>query len=128
MVFSYVLVGNNKSATTKKCRRIAGDFDCHADSKVQGGAHHPIEHIQGFTWNPWMLPSGKYLHRIAPAAAMVDKLVETTLNTTKTQHLPSNYGTFRSLVIVRILTTKRTLYSTHQCDKLHLNVKCHDWS
>ena len=99
MVFSYVLVGNNKSATTKKCRQIAGDFDCHADSTVQGGAHRPIEHIQGFTWNPWMLPLSKYLHRIAPAAAMVDKLVETTLNTTKTQHLPSNYGTFRLLVV-----------------------------
>ena len=99
MVFSYLLVGNNESATTKKCRRITGDFVCHADSMVQGGAHCPIEHIQGFTWNPWMLPLGKYLHRIAPAAAMVDKLVETTLNTTKSQHLPSNYGTFWSLVI-----------------------------
>jgi hypothetical protein len=36
---------------------------------------------------------------IALAAIMVDKFVETTLNTNKTQLLPSNYGTFRSLVV-----------------------------
>ena len=32
--------------------------------------------------------------RIAPAAVMVDEFVKTTLNTNKTQLLPSNYGTF----------------------------------
>jgi hypothetical protein len=30
-----------------------------------------------------MPPSGKYLHRIAPAAAMVNEFVETTQNLTK---------------------------------------------
>jgi len=30
---------------------------------------------------------------------MVDEFVETTLHTSKTQLLPSNYGTFRSLVV-----------------------------
>ena len=83
----------------QKCRRIAGDFDCHADAAVQRGVHLPIEHIQGFTWSHWMPPSGECLCRIAPAAAMVDGFVETTLNTNKTQLLPSNYGTFRSLVV-----------------------------
>jgi hypothetical protein len=39
-----------------------------------------------------MLPSGKRLRRIAPATVMVDEIVETTLNTNKTQLLPSNYG------------------------------------
>jgi hypothetical protein len=48
-----------------------------------------------------MLPLGKCLRRIAPAAAMVDKFVETTLNTNKAQLLPSNYGTFRSLVVCK---------------------------
>jgi hypothetical protein len=111
MLFSYVSgqqqIGNNKSATTnrqqqignnKKCRRIAGDFDCHADAVVRRGAHRPIEHIQGFTRSHWMPPSGECLHRIVPAAAMVDGFVETTLNTNKTQLLPSIYGTFRALV------------------------------
>jgi hypothetical protein len=41
-----------------------------------------------------MQPAGECLHRIALAAIMVDKFVETTLNTNKTQLLPSNYGTF----------------------------------
>jgi hypothetical protein len=43
--------------------------------------------------------SGKCLRRITPAATMVGGLVETTLNTKKTQLVPSNYGTFRSLVV-----------------------------
>jgi len=46
-----------------------------------------------------MPPSGECLHRIVPAAAMVDGFVETTLNTNKTQLLPSNYGTFCALVV-----------------------------
>jgi hypothetical protein len=41
-----------------------------------------------------MPPSGKCLRCIAPAAAMVNKFVETTQNTNETQLLPSNYGTF----------------------------------
>ena len=99
MLCSYVS-GQQRICNNKKCRRIAGDFDCHADAAVRRGAHLlPIEHIQGFTWSHWMPPSGECLRRIAPAAAMDDGFVETTLNTNKTQLLPSNYGTFRSLVV-----------------------------
>ena len=58
-----------------------------------------MEHIPGFTRSPWMPPSGECLRRIAPAVHMVNKFVENTLNTNKTQLLPSNYGTFRALVI-----------------------------
>ena len=94
-----MLVGNNQSANNKKCRRIAGDFDCHADAAVRRGVHLPIEHIQGFTWSHWMPPSGECLRRIAPAATMVGEFVENTLNTNKTQLLPSNYGTFRVQVV-----------------------------
>jgi hypothetical protein len=47
----------------------------------------------------WMLPLGKCLRCIAPAAAMADKFVETTQNTNKTQLLASNYDTFQSIVI-----------------------------
>jgi hypothetical protein len=56
----------------RKCRQIAGDFDCHADAVVGCGVHHPMEHILGFTRSHWMLPLGQCLHRIAVAAAMVD--------------------------------------------------------
>ena len=46
-----------------------------------------------------MPPLGECLRRINPSAAMVDGFIETTLNTNKTQILPSNYGTFRLLVV-----------------------------
>jgi hypothetical protein len=78
MLFSYVSwqqrIGNNK-----KCRQIAGNFDCHADAAVQRGAHCPIEHIQGFTQSHWMPPLVECLCHTAPAAATVDGFVETTL-------------------------------------------------
>jgi len=93
MFFSYVS-GQQRIGNNKKCRQIAGDFDCHADAAVRRGAHCPIEHIGGFTRSHWMPPSGECLRRIAPAAAMVEGFVETTQNTNKTQLLPSNYGTF----------------------------------
>jgi hypothetical protein len=67
----------------KKCRRIAGNFDQNADVAAQCGAHSPMEHIQGFTRSHWMLPLGKCLPHIAPAAVMVNELVENTQNTNK---------------------------------------------
>ena len=93
MLFGYCY-GQQQISDNKKCRRIAGDFDCHTDAAVRRRAQLPIEHIQGFTWSHWMPPLGKCLHRIAPAAIMVDEFVETTLNSNKTQLLASNYGTF----------------------------------
>jgi len=95
-----MLVGNSKSATTKKCRWITGDFDGHGDAAVRCGVHRPIEHVQGFTGSHWMPPLGKCLCRIAPAAAKVNEFVETTQNTNKTQLLASNYGIFRALVVI----------------------------
>ena len=88
MLFSYVS-GQQPIGNNKKCRQIADDFDCHGNAAVRCGAHHPIEHIHGFTWNHWMPPSGECLRCIAPAAArMVDGFIETTQNTNKTQLLP----------------------------------------
>jgi hypothetical protein len=98
ILFSY---GNGQQQINKnkKCRQIAGNFECYADAVVQRGAHHPMEHVQGFIWSHWMPPLGECLRRIAPAAAMDEEFVETTQNTTKTQLLASNYGTFWSLVV-----------------------------
>jgi len=98
MLFSYV-GGQQRIGDNKKCRQIAGDFDCHADAALRCGAHRPMEHIPGFTRSHWMPPLVECLRRIAPAATMVNEFVENTLNTTKTQLLTSNYGTFRALVI-----------------------------
>ena len=97
MLFCYGY-GQQQIGDNKKCRRIAGDFDCHADAAVQHGSHHPLEHVHGFTRSHRMPPSVECLRRIAPAAAMVNEFVETTPNTNKTQYLASNYGTFRVLV------------------------------
>ncbi len=98
MLFSYVS-GQQQIGNSKKCRQTAGDFDCHADAAVRHGAHRPIEHIQGFTRSHWMPSSGKCQRSIVPAAVMVDGFIETTLNTNKTQLLPSTYGTFWALVV-----------------------------
>ena len=98
MSFSYVR-GQQRIGDNKKCRQIAGDFDYHGDAAVWRGVHHLIEHVQGFTGSHWMLPLGKCLCRIAPAAAKVNEFVETTQNTNKTQLLASNYGIFQALVI-----------------------------
>ncbi len=98
MLFSCV-GGQQRIGDNKKCRQIAGDFNCHADAAVRCGAQRPMENIPGFTRSHWMQPSGECLHCIAPAAVMVDEFIETTLNTNKTQLLPSNYGTFRALII-----------------------------
>ena len=86
--------GQQQNRQDKKCRQIDDDFDGHGNAAVRSGAHRPIEHIQGFTGSHWMPLSGKCLHRIALAAAIVTKFVETTHNTNKTQLLASNYGTF----------------------------------
>jgi len=89
-----MLGGQQRIGDDKKCRRIASDFDCHADAVVRRGAHRPMEHYQGFTRSHWMPPSGKCLRRITPAAAMVEEFVETMQNTNKTQLLASNYGIY----------------------------------
>ena len=96
MLFSYGY-GQEQIGDNKKCRQIAGDFDCHTDVAVRRGAHRPIEHIQGFTRSHWMPPLGKCLGRTTPEAIMVDEFVKTTLNTNKKQILPSDYGTVLSI-------------------------------
>jgi hypothetical protein len=65
--------GQQRNRQDKKCRQINDDFDGRGDAAVQRGAHRPMEHIQGFTRSHWMPPSGEWLRRITPTAAMVDK-------------------------------------------------------
>ena len=131
MLFSYGY-GQQQISDNKKFRQTSGDFDCHADAAVRRGAHRPIEHVQGFTWSHCMPPSGECLCRIAPAAIMVEEFVETTLNTTKTQLLPSNYGTFDRQLFVRISYQNRpstqliddTPQLELKCSQTFLAIKC----
>jgi hypothetical protein len=56
---------------TNECTSIAGNFGDHVDAVVHYGAHHPMNHIQGFTRCHWMPSSGKCLRCIALAAAKI---------------------------------------------------------
>jgi hypothetical protein len=89
-----------------------------------------MEHIQGCIRSHWIPPSGECLRHIAPMAAIVDKFIETTQNTNKTQLLLSNYSTFRALVVCVNFTpeNKWILYSAYRCNKMFKNVRRHDWS
>ncbi len=87
-----MVVGDNGIDDNKKCRESAGAFDHHSDAVVQCGAHHPMEHVLGFTRSHWMPPLGECLRHIAPAAAMVDEYIENT-QILKKAFLASDYGT-----------------------------------
>jgi hypothetical protein len=53
----------------KKCRQLSGHLDDHGDAAVQFGAHHPMEHIPGFTRGncmSLMSQSGECMGHIAP--------------------------------------------------------------
>ena len=46
-------------------------FDSLGDPPLQYPAHHPMEDVMSYIRGHWTPPSGNYLHRIAPATAMV---------------------------------------------------------
>jgi len=86
-----MVVGQQRNRRDKECRQIAGHFDGHGDAAVRCYAHHPMEHIQGYTRSHWMTPFGKCLRCIAPADAMVIKIGgKDATNTNKTHLLASN--------------------------------------
>ena len=84
-----MVVGTIDINDYKKCREITGNFDHHVDAAVQCGAHHPMEHILGFTRSHWMPPSSECLRHIALAAVMVDYFGVKQKKTTKNLLLAS---------------------------------------
>jgi hypothetical protein len=56
-----------------------GRFDGHGCAPVQYKAHHPMQHVQGYSRSYWTPASGNYLLRIAPAAARATGK-QTTIN------------------------------------------------
>jgi hypothetical protein len=100
MVFNlgYVQTDNRQQ---QKMQANCWQLDHHADAAVECGAHHPMEHIQGFTRSHWMLPSGKCLRRIAPAAVMVHKFVENTQKTNKKLFSAGNLRYNQPLVVCK---------------------------
>ena len=81
-----MVVGDNKSTTTTKCRWIAGNFDCHAETAVRRKAHRPMEHNPGFNRSHWMQPSGECSDRDAAAGGSHDRQFWS-----KTQNTNNNY-------------------------------------
>ena len=59
----------NKVTMTNECTSSAGHFDGHSGALEQYRWHRPMGHVQGYSGSHWMLASGNYLLRVAPAAA-----------------------------------------------------------
>ena len=129
MLFSYCC-GRQWNWRRQKWRRIARNFDCHGDKAVRGGVHRPIEHVQGFTGK-----EATGCHHWESACAVSPRWPPWSTNLLKqhktlTKHnfeLTKRYISSASC-LWEFQTPKRTFYSAHLCDKLRLNVKCHDWS
>jgi hypothetical protein len=68
-----------KSMMTNKCTFSASHFDGHSGAPEQYRWHCPMRHVQGYSGSHWMLPSGDYSLRIAPAAARAT-VKQTTIN------------------------------------------------
>jgi hypothetical protein len=64
---------------TNKCTSSAGRFDGHSGAPVRYEAHHPMQHVQGYSGSHWTPESGDYLLCIAPAAARATGK-QTTIN------------------------------------------------
>ncbi len=54
---------------TNECTSVTACFKGLADALEQYRRHRPVRHVQGYLGSHWMLASGNYLLRIAPAAA-----------------------------------------------------------
>jgi hypothetical protein len=78
-----MVVGNNESTTTKNIGKSLEISIAMQTRQYDGGHMAKMEHVQGFTGSHWMLPSGKCLCRIAPAAAMVNYLLKQHKTLTK---------------------------------------------
>jgi hypothetical protein len=68
-----------KLSMTIKCTLSAVRFDGYGSPPVRYKAHHPMQHVQGYSGSHWTLPSGNYSLRIAPAAAS-ETGKQTTIN------------------------------------------------
>jgi hypothetical protein len=68
-----------KLTMTNKCTLSAGRLDGHGGAPEQYRWHRLMWHVQGYSGSHWMLASGDYSLRIAPAAARATGK-QTTIN------------------------------------------------
>jgi hypothetical protein len=59
----------NKATMMNEYTSSAGRYDGHGGAPVQYEAHHPMQHVQGYSGSYWTPALGNYLLRITPAAA-----------------------------------------------------------
>jgi hypothetical protein len=71
-------IGNDE-----QCASVSGHFDGRPEELKRCMRHRPMQHVHGYIGSHWTLPSGNYLLRISPAAAMV------TIDKTSMQNVPS---------------------------------------
>jgi hypothetical protein len=65
-----MITPSKKASVMNKCPSVAAHFDGYAEALKRYMWHRSMHHVQSYTGNHWMLPSGNYSLRIASAAAM----------------------------------------------------------
>jgi hypothetical protein len=69
----------NKATMMNECTSSSGRFDGHGGAPVRCEAHHPMQHVQGYSGSHWTPALGNYLLRIAPRGARATGK-QTTIN------------------------------------------------
>jgi hypothetical protein len=80
------------------CSSVVSRFDGHGGPPVQYEAHHPMQHVQGYSGSHWMLPLGNYSLRIAPAAARA------TANKMTKKNVPKRLAILMAAAVLRYNT------------------------
>jgi hypothetical protein len=78
----------SKLTMASTCSSVIGRFNGHGGPPVQYKAHHPMQHVQGYSGSHWMPPLGDYLLCIAPATTRA------TANETTMKKITKNTGHF----------------------------------
>jgi hypothetical protein len=83
-----------------KCTLSAIRFNGNGGSLMQYKAHHPMQHVPGYSRSHWMPPLGNYLLHIAPAAARA------TANKTTTKNVPKRLAILMAVAMHRYNTAQ----------------------
>jgi hypothetical protein len=119
-----MVMGNNGINDYKKCRQINDDFNPHAAG--QYGAIRiarwsaSVASCKATRCRHWASA-----HAVLPRRQPWSMISNETQKTDKTQLLPSFLTVDQRNKAKQFRDPKQTLYSRHQCNKLHTNVKPH---
>jgi hypothetical protein len=102
------------------CSSVVGRFDGHGGLPVRYKAHCLMQHVQGYSGSHWMLASGNYLLRIAPAATRA-KGKQTTINKS-----PTKLAVLMAMAMRRYVTAPITQWRRSRA--LLEATGCHHWA